>query len=91
MSEFMGAEHYGAERRESREEKAGRIIGEELRRLKWKEAELDSRPKGDPGKIRIAARLRRETTATFGWIADRLRMGSRSHAQNLVYAFRKKP
>ena len=49
-SEFMGAEHYGAARRESWEEKAGRIIGEELRRLKWKEAELDSRPKGDTGK-----------------------------------------
>ena len=32
--------------------------------------------KGDPHKVRIAARLRRETTMTLGWLANRLCMGA---------------
>jgi putative transposase len=90
ISESMGRDDYGAERRESQKEKAERILAEELKRMKWKASDLDDRPKGDPGKVKIAERLRRETTTTFGWIADRLEMGSRSYAQNLVYAFGRK-
>jgi putative transposase len=90
MSETMGPEHYGQQRRESQGEKAEGIVVEEFRRLKWKESQLDSRAKGDPGKVRIALRLRTETTVTFGWISKRLKMGSRSYAQNLVYAQKKR-
>ena len=43
-------------------EKAERIIGEELRRLGWLEAQLALRRKRDPSKLEIAVRLRRETT-----------------------------
>lgn len=86
MTAKMGQEHYGEERRESRDSKAERIVEEEMRKLKVKERDLDTRCKGDLDKVRIAVRLRRETTVTFEWIAERLRMGSRSYAQNLVHA-----
>jgi len=33
----------------------------------------------------IAERLRRETTVTLAWIADRLRMGTRTHLAHLLY------
>jgi hypothetical protein len=33
-------------------------------------------PKGDPRKVKLAVRLRVETTATIKWIAERLQMGS---------------
>jgi len=32
-----------------------------------------------PAKVRIARGLRRETTATLRWIADRLKMGTWTH------------
>ena len=86
MSERMGAEHFGSERRESQDDKAERIVREELRRLRWKEKDLQQRAKGDAGKVAIAMRLRRESIATFSWIATRLAMGSRTYTQNLVYA-----
>jgi hypothetical protein len=35
--------------------------------------------KGDPWKVRMAARLRRETTMTLKWIAERLCMDSWKH------------
>jgi len=37
MSEQMGTEHFGSERRESQEDKADRIVREELQRLRWKQ------------------------------------------------------
>jgi hypothetical protein len=47
-----------------------------MKRLGWNEAELKRRRKGDRGKARMARRLRRETTVSLRWIAERLRMGS---------------
>ena len=76
MAPRMGAEHYGQERQETALAKAERIVGEELKRLRWSEGTLEQRRKGDVEKIRIAQRLRRETTMTLGWIAERLRMGT---------------
>jgi len=76
--------HYGAERRESGEQKAARIVAEELERLDWTEEQLDWRQKGDAGKARIARRLREETTMTLKWIAARLRMGKWTHVSNLL-------
>jgi hypothetical protein len=37
---------------------------------------LATRRQSDPGKLRIAARLRRETTLTIKAIASRVRLGS---------------
>jgi REP element-mobilizing transposase RayT len=86
MAGGLGKEHYGEERRENEAEKAERIVLQELRRAGWDEEKLESSPKGHRVKVRVAVRLRRETTVTYGWIAERLQMGSRSNASNLVYA-----
>ena len=72
MSEKRGPEHYGTEMRESAEQKAERIVAEELRKLGWPEPQLGSRRKGDPDKLKIALRLRQKTTMTLAWIAQRL-------------------
>jgi REP element-mobilizing transposase RayT len=85
-SERVGAQHYGAERQESGEAKAERLVREELASLGWQEADLAVRRKGDPGKVRIARRLRRETTMTLGWIAGRLQMGVWTNVSNLLRA-----
>ncbi len=90
MSEQAGAEHYGAEIRESAQQKAERIAGEELRKLHWEEADLSRRRKGDPTKVGIALRLRRETTMTLSWVAQRLRMGTKTHLAHLLYWHGKK-
>ena len=82
----IGSENYGAERQESLEEHAEQLITEELRANGLKERDLKGMAKGDAAKVRIAVRLRKETVMSFAWIAERLAMGSRSHAQNLVYA-----
>ena len=46
MSERMGAERYGAERAETAEALAELIIAGELKRGRWQEADLKTRPKG---------------------------------------------
>jgi putative transposase len=85
MGSRMGAEHYGEERREGAEGKAERIVTEELSRLRWTQQMLETRPKGDIKKIKIARRLRSETTMTAAWIAQRLRMGTKTHLHHLLY------
>lgn len=89
MAEQAGSSHYGEELRELAEEKAQRIMAEELRRLGWKEAELLKHRKGDRRKVKIARRLRQETTMTLKWIADRLKMGTWTHVSNRLHHLRK--
>ena len=60
-------------------------MAEELRALGWKQGALEKRLKADPDKVRIARRLRGETTMTLKWIAERLRMGSWSYVANNLY------
>ena len=88
MDSKLGAEHYGEERRETDEQKAERIVMEELKRRRWKESELGLRPKADKGKIALAQRLRKETTMPLKWIALRLQMGSWTYVSNLLAAKR---
>jgi putative transposase len=85
MSEQAGAEHYGQEIRESAAAKADRLVGEELKRLGWGAGELGRRRKSAPEKLQIALRLRRETTMTLSWIAERLQMGTKTHLSHLLY------
>jgi hypothetical protein len=66
--------------------KAERIIGEELRRLGWQEAELASRRKRDPEKLEIAVRLRKETTLSVKEIAARLQLGTPASASVCLLA-----
>ena len=60
-----------------------------MKRRRWKEADLKTRPKGDASKVALAAQLRAETTLTVGWIAERLEMGTRGHLNHLLYRRRK--
>ena len=80
MEGQLGESHAGGLRRESAELRAERIVAEELGRLGWSEAQLGERRKSDPAKLALAARLRRETTLTVGWIANRLHLGTRKSA-----------
>ena len=74
--------HHAQTRQETTEEKARRILNEELDKLGWTGAELAKRAKGDARKIRIAQRLRTETAATLKWIAAELHMGTWTHVAN---------
>jgi hypothetical protein len=56
-----------------------------LRRLGWRERDLEQRPKGDPQKIKLAVRLREQTPATAKWIAQRLQMGAWTSVNSLLY------
>jgi len=62
------------------------VVREELEKLGWSEGELRLRPKGDAGKVMIARRVRRETTMTLAWIANRLEMGAWTYVSNLLRA-----
>ena len=73
---FRMVRDYGELKRESAEAKAERIIGKDLRRLRWTEDDLRDKPKSDPAKLAIVARSRRETTLTLAWVAARLRLGT---------------
>src|ERR1035437_1433893 len=47
-------------------------------------ADRHGRRKGDPQKVRIAACLRRETTLTLEWAANRLCLGAPTHVASLL-------
>jgi len=85
MEGQTGPHHYGQSVRETAEAKSERWVVKELIARGWKEADLAQRRKGDPEKAAMAIALRRETTATLAWIADRLRMGTREHLSHLIY------
>lgn len=80
----LGPNHYGHERRESGEAKAQRMVSEGLRRLGWRERDLEMTRKGDKHKVALARQLRKETTMSLKWIAHRLRMGSWTYVSNLL-------
>lgn len=80
MEDQLGEHHSGELRRETANAKADRIIGQELNRLGWTEADLAEHPKGDPRKLALAANLRRETTLTIKEIATRVHLGTSKSA-----------
>ena len=84
MNASAGPSHYGAELRESEEEKAGRIIAQEIQKLKFPKIDLDQLTKSDARKIQIARRLRQETTMPLRWIAERLQTGSVPYTAKLI-------
>jgi hypothetical protein len=92
MEGKLGENHSGELRRGSAEVRAERVIGEELGRLGCSLEELKSRRKGDPAKMALAARLRRETTLTIQAIAARLGMGTSKSANKRLHEWmREKP
>ena len=68
----IGATNNGAERRETEEAKAQRMV----ERLGWTEKGLQEARKGDKRRLRPEVRLRRATTIRLKWIAEQLAMGS---------------
>ncbi len=88
--EREGEHHYGSQRRETAEQKAGRIVAEEVDARGWSEAELTRRRKGDAKKVGIgsttAPRDERDAEVDRG----PARMGSWRHVSNLLSAARKK-
>jgi hypothetical protein len=85
INQRPGGEHYGAEIRQSAQAKAERLVREELSRLGWRERDLEAQRKGAPEKVAIGSRLRKETTMTLAWIAQRLQMGTKTHLSHLLY------
>ena len=77
--------HYGGpEWQETAEKKAQHILSEELHKLGWDLDSLKQRRKGDPEKVKIARRLRSQTTMTLAWIAQHLNMGAPGSLANCL-------
>jgi putative transposase len=89
MKEQVREHHSGPERVETEQERAEALVQAGLRRLNWKETDLGARRKGDPEKVKLASRLRTETAVTIKWIAERLQMGTWTHANHLLYQYRR--
>ncbi len=85
LGERAGENHAGPELAESDEQKALRIVEEELRRRRWTREQLTRWRKGDKRKVRIALRLRRETTMTLKWMAEQLAMGTWANVARRLY------
>lgn len=84
MTTLRGSKYGGPEWRETMAKKAERILAEESKRRAWTAQQLGQRAKADPDKLRIAGRLRSETTLTLGWIASHLRMGAPGYVANCL-------
>jgi hypothetical protein len=89
MSGQLGDHHAGDLRQQNGEHRAERIIAEELERLGWTETELLSQRKNAPGKLEMAARLRRETTLPVKWIAARVHLGTSKGANRNLHHWMK--
>ncbi len=76
-----GKWHYGSELCESSQAKAEHLIGEALRNEGIPDEQLGLWRKGRPFKIKLAARLRAQSTG----LPKRLRMGTRGHLAHLIY------
>jgi putative transposase len=74
----------GAQRRAGDEQRAEEIISAGLVELGWTARDLTTSRKGEPGKVRLARRLRQETTLPLKWIAHRLSMGTWKSVSNLL-------
>jgi hypothetical protein len=84
MGGGVGEHHGGEEKRETDEQKAQRVVAEEIRKRRWTEADLEQRRKTHAEKVKIARRVRSETVMTLDWIAKRLHMGCRHTLANCL-------
>jgi hypothetical protein len=69
-----------------RQLRAERIVVEELA-PGWTEEDWERRRKNDPGKLAIAARLKKETILSINRIAERVRLGSSNNANANLHAW----
>jgi hypothetical protein len=85
MDGKLGESHLGELHRETAEQRANRIVGEELSRRGWTESDLATRRRSGPGKVAIALRLRNETTLPVKWIAVRGQIGTAKGAKSVLH------
>ena len=85
MDGKLGENHSGELHRETAEQRASRILAEELSRRGWTESDLATRRRSDPGKVAIAVRLRSETTLPVKWIAARVQIGTVKGAKSVLH------
>jgi hypothetical protein len=90
MRDRTGPNHGGEERRAGEEAWAEQVLAEQLKEKGWTAADLAQRRKGDAQKLKMARRLRQETTMTLTWIASRLSMGAAGSLANLLRDDRKR-
>jgi hypothetical protein len=64
MSALGTSKHDGPEWKETAEKQSEHILANELSRRGWEQAPSDRRRKADPEKLKMAARLRAETSVT---------------------------
>jgi REP element-mobilizing transposase RayT len=84
MPGSVSEHHHARERSQTDEQRAEAIISARLKELGWGKADLGARRKSDPEKVALAGVLRSHTTMSLKWIARRLKMGSWTHASNLL-------
>ena len=84
-SPHLGESHSGELHRETAEQRANRIIAEELSRRGWTESDLATRRRSDPGKEASAVRLRNETTLPVKWIATRVQLDTAKGAKSVLH------
>jgi putative transposase len=89
MDGKLGHNHAGTLHQESAQARAERIVAEELHRLGWDKAQLAARPKSDPAKLALAARLRRETTLPLKSIAALAHLGTSKSANARLHQWMK--
>ncbi len=82
-AERTGASHFTADHHENGEQKAERMVMEEMKRPGCQNDELQRRCEGDMGKVAVARWLGRETTMSLKRIARRP-MGGWTHVPNLL-------
>ena len=88
MDKQRGPNHLGQEGQESQVAKAERLVQAALASRGWTEEDLAGRPKTDPLKLEIARQLRKESTMTIPWTAQRLQMGSTNTLRNRLHLTR---
>ncbi len=71
MTGPMAEHNFGGERKLNEHAKAEEIISARLSESGWNQKDLAAGPKGDSEKVRLAVRLRAQTTVTVKWIAQR--------------------
>ena len=64
----------------------GTYLRVELEKLGWKEHALRIVSKAHPVKVQLAKLLRKQSTMSLKWIAERLQMGSWNYVSNLLNA-----
>ena len=91
MEDKLGEHHAGQLHRQSAEAKAQRLLAQELARRRWTEQDLEARRKSDPGKLSIAARLRKETTLSIKAIAGLVHLDTSKGANTNPHRWMQEP